>query len=280
MNIPWKIKSRIFGFIDFLNTDNFLYFLQKHVTKRSQVGGLEIPTVWERHKAYLGKYNALGKVFEFGAGKTLGQNLYLSNAIKKQIVVDLNPMIDFHLVENVRLNLSKFEPLRSKKEIISSESLSSYGIEYRAPYDAAVTDFKSKSIDACISTDTLEHIPAESIVAIFEELYRIIKDDGIISARIDYSDHYAHTDSSISLLNYLKFKEDEWSKYNHNCHFQNRLRHYDYLQIFHKCGFYVVEEELAFEAKSIPAEILNEYQNKDQNWKATSSHIVLKKVLN
>ena len=32
MNIPWRLKSTIFGLIDFLNAPNVLYFLQKYVT--------------------------------------------------------------------------------------------------------------------------------------------------------------------------------------------------------------------------------------------------------
>ena len=71
--------------------------------------------------------------------------------------------------------------------------------------DAAKTDFESGSLDACISTNTLEH-SKRNIVLIFRELYRTLKDD----TRIDYSDHYAHTDLSISLLNYLKYSETEW----------------------------------------------------------------------
>ena len=106
-----------------------------------------------------------------------------------------------------------------------------------------------------------------------------MKDDGIVSARIDYSDHYAYTDKTISLLNYLKFDEITWKKYNHNCHSQNRLRHYDYIDIFNKCGFVVINEDLVFAEDDIPKEVIKAFEHKDENWKATSAHIVLKKVL-
>ena len=104
-----------------------------------------------------------------------------------------------------------------------------------------------------------------------------MKDDGIVSAKIDYSDHYAHTDKTISLLNYLKFDQNGWKKHNHNCHFQNRLRHYDYVKIFKKCGFVVIEEDLVFLESQIPTEIIQAFKNNDETWKATSAHIVLKK---
>lgn len=279
MNIPWKLKSFVFGVVDFFNAPRILYFLQKHVTKRSRVGTLNVSPIWQKHKYYLNKYNALGQVFEFGAGKTVAQNLFLSDAVCKQMVVDLNPMIDLDLVEAVRIQISKLVNLKSKIKIETVLDLASYGIEYRAPYDAAQTDFDEKSLDACISTNTLEHIPEESIISIFSELFRTLKDDGIISASIDYSDHYAHGDKTISMLNYLKFDQNRWKKYNHNCHYQNRLRHYDYLKIFKKCGFSVIEEELLFSAIDIPAELTEAFKNKDETWEATSAHIVLKKAI-
>ena len=116
-------------------------------------------------------------------------------------------------------------------------------------------------------------------MSIFSELRRTLKDSGIISAQIDYSDHYAHTDDTISLLNYLKFDDKTWKRYNHNCHYQNRLRHYDYLRIFKEIGFIVVEEELVFAESNIPSELIEAFKKNDETWKATSSRIVLKKAV-
>ena len=277
MNIPWKLKSSIFGLIDFFNAPSTLYFLQKYVTKRSKIGNIVISPAWEAHKRYLKKHGATENVFEFGAGKNLAQNFFMSDIITNQLVVDLNPMLDFELVNNVRHQISKKVALKSQSEIYSLVDLASYGIKYRAPYDASKTELRDKSLDACISTNTLEHIPKETITAIFSELYRTLKDNGIVSAKIDYSDHYAHTDKTISLLNYLKFDEELWKRYNHNCHYQNRLRHKDYLEIFKKCGFVVIEEELTYAEDNIPTEVVEAFKGKDETWCATSSHIILKK---
>ena len=81
------------------------------------------------------------------------------------------------------------------------------------------------------------------------------------------------------MLNYLKFDQNRWKKYNHNCHYQNRLRHYEYLKIFKKCGFIIIEEKLLFSAIDIPPELIETYKNKDETWKATSAHIILKKAI-
>ena len=276
-NIPWKIKSLIFSFIDFLNLQNLLYFLQKYITKRSRINSLLYSPDWEMHKVALNKYKTTNVVFEFGAGKSLVQNLYLSNFVKKQFIVDLYPMLDFELVDYERKKLLETKKLRSRVKIKNPKDLEHYGIYYIAPYDATNIHLSDMSIDACISTNTLEHIPKFDIILIFSELYRKLKDEGIVSLIIDYSDHYAHTDNNISLLNFLKFSHHQWKRYNHKIHFQNRLRHYEYIDIFEKIGFRTIKEDLFFAEKNIPSLILDSYKNLNPSWKATSAHIILKK---
>ncbi len=70
----------------------------------------------------------------------------------------------------------------------------------------------------------------------------MLRDDGLISVQIDYQDHYAYFDSGISVYNFLKYSERAWSLVNPGLHYQNRLRHRDYLELFEAAGFEVVEE--------------------------------------
>ena len=276
MNINWRLKSAIFRAIDLFDLPAFLYFIQKNVMKRSRV--IKLSADWKQHQYFLEKYNTVGFIFEFGAGKTLAQNLFLSKVVDQQLLVDLNPMLDLELVEMARNSLSTMIALKTNTKIVEEEDLEKYGIRYKAPADASKSELPDRIVDACISTNTLEHIPKEKILKIFHELHRILKDSGIVSAKIDYSDHYAHTDKNISLLNYLKYSEREWQKYNHSSHHQNRLRHYDYIAIFQSTGFELVEETLTFAEHNIPSQISTQFSGKDENWKATSAHVVLRKA--
>jgi hypothetical protein len=277
MNIPWKFKSLIFSSIDFFDAPKLLYFLQKHITKRSQIKLLNIDPVWLRHKKALVDHDCTKFIFEFGAGKDIAQNIFLSTVADRQLLVDLFPMLDIKLVNKVIGLLAKKIDLRSDVNIFTLNELNNYGIDYRSPYDASKTELNSRSVDACISTNTLEHIPIKSIKSIFIEIKRILKDTGIVSAKIDYSDHYAHTDSKITRLNFLNFSDSEWKKYNHKCHYQNRLRHYEFKKLFNECGFRVVSEELIFNEKDISEDLLFKFKDKDSSWQATSAHWVLKK---
>lgn len=275
--VPWKVKSFIFYLIDFFDAQGVLYFLQKNITKRSSKKNVRISKNWINHEDILKKYNANNYVFEFGAGKSLAQNLFLSKSIKKQLVVDLNQMLDIDLVNKTRSFLSNNYNLPSDTEIKSKDDLKKYGIEYIAPFDASETGLDDGTFDACISTDTLEHIPLKSLEKIFSELYRVVKNDGIISAIIDYTDHYAHTDKSLSQLNFLKYSNEEWSRFNHDCHYQNRLRHFDYIEIFDSCGFEIVSQEIKYNECNISEELAIKFHGVDSSWSATSAHFVLRK---
>jgi hypothetical protein len=61
-----------------------------------------------------------------------------------------------------------------------------------------------------------------------------------MSFQIDYQDHYAYFDPSISPYNFLRFDERAWRRYNPSLHFQSRLRHHEYLELFGEAGLDVV----------------------------------------
>jgi hypothetical protein len=50
---------------------------------------------------------------------------------------------------------------------------------------------------------------------------------------VDLSDHFAHSDGSISAINFLQFSEEEWARYAGNRYmYHNRLRIDDYVDLF------------------------------------------------
>lgn len=106
-------------------------------------------------------------------------------------------------------------------------------ISYVAPGDAQSLDINSQSIDFHTSYTVLEHIPPEIIKAIIREGKRVLKSDGLFVHKIDYTDHFSHSDKSISSINFLQFSDKEWQKVAGNRYmYMNRLRHDDLLRIF------------------------------------------------
>ena len=278
MNVDWKLKSRIFRMIDLLGANEVLSFLQNHVTGRSKVNINKVNENWSRHEAAISVFSR-PRLFEFGAGQSLAQNLYLSRCCGEQVVVDLTRMAKVAKVNDAAKQLAQICPDFNYHAIATFEDLArEYSIKYIAPTDASKTDYLDGYFDCCVSTYTLEHIPRSSIVSIFTELKRIIKKGGLICASIDYSDHYAHTDSSISALNYLSFSDAEWEKYNHRSHYQNRLRHYDYEEIFNELGLVTERNEPFFEDHPLPSRVAAQFNTENNSFRAITGYFVLRVV--
>lgn len=237
-NIPWKLKSAAYSIIDVTGTGP-LYVAQKHLTRRSRRRIQSVHPTWQFHERNL-RANQCEDVLEFGAGKDLAQNLYLAARTSiVQTVVDLNPMLDLDLLNSAVLDLERLGVQMNGRVNSVSDLQHQYRISYHAPLDMQRSGFESGRFHACISTYTLEHIPVDVIAGIWRETYRVLRSGGIVSAVVDYSDHYAHTDRSISPLNYLTLSDRRWQRHNHRCHFQNRLRHGHHLGLLEEAGFQV-----------------------------------------
>jgi hypothetical protein len=59
---------------------------------------------------------------------------------------------------------------------------------------------------------------------------------------VNCGDHYAHFDRSINQLNYLRFSEREWRRWNNSIQYQNRLRPSDFARLIVQTGLELVVE--------------------------------------
>ena len=242
--ISWKIKSFLFKVLSTLKLYKMLFFIQKRITKRSKLNYKKIVFYWDYHYKYLRENNSK-TVLEFGAGKSLAQNIFLSykfNQNLEQTLIDISKMLDLDLFNKANDQISK---LLEVKKLPSAQSISdlkeNYNINYMAPKNLKQIADDNVTFDACISSTTLEHLPTDDLKENFDILKNIVKKTGIISVLIDYSDHYSHTDKNIGNLNFLKFSESEWEKFNTPMLFQNRLRHQDYRNFFKSYGYKLIE---------------------------------------
>ena len=242
--INWKLKSLIYKILCFLRLHKTLFFIQKHITKRSQINLDKIIFYWDYHYKYLKEHNSKS-ILEIGAGKSLAQNIFLSykfNQSIQQTLIDVSNMLDLDLFNKANEQISKLlrvNSIPSAKTFLDLKK--NYNLDYIAPISLKTIAEKKLYFDASISSTTLEHLTKNELIDSLSILKNIIKKKGIISALIDYSDHYSHTDKNINSLNYLQFNDVEWSKYNSPMLFQNRLRHQDYREIFKHMGFKIFE---------------------------------------
>lgn len=117
-------------------------------------------------------------------------------------------------------------------------------IRYVAPGDAAATGLGSGCVDFHTSIRVFEHVPEPALRAILREGARLLRPDGLFVYRIDYTDHFSHSDRSISRLHFLRFDDQEWERLAGNRYmYMNRLRHDDFVRLFEESGLRILLNE-------------------------------------
>lgn len=123
-------------------------------------------------------------------------------------------------------------------------------IEYRAPFD--FNEFAWDSVDVIVSRTVLEHISEPDLAAIFRSSNRILRKGGLMCHMIDMSDHFEHTDKSISRLNFMRYEQAKWDRLTRDPQFyQNRLRRFEFIDMIGRAGFDVVSYTGTPDAKAM-----------------------------
>jgi hypothetical protein len=255
----WRLKAGVQKALSAAPRGHVLnYALQK------RIGGLPLPAAQIDDAVRLGVTHletvaALSPVppgdasfFEFGAGWDLRMPLvFRALGVRRQIVVDIRPLLRPELVADLARRLHEvtdppagWDPAPPPPAGLLDRWLRDLGIDYRAPADARATGLAPRTIDVVTSSNTLEHIPPDDIVAIGREVSRVLAPQGLASFEVDYSDHYSHFDPSLSPWNFLGIPERRWAWLNSSLHYQNRLRHRDYRALLTQAHLSIVEERL------------------------------------
>lgn len=165
---------------------------------------------------------------------------------KKLLVSLINNMIKYRIKLSTKLNLNEKE-IDERLYIKPNQTIEfifdKFNMKYLAPYDARNTTLSDSYVDIITSRAVLEHIPKNILEEILGEFKRILNNDGVMCHIIDNSDHWEHKDKSISRLNFLKYEELIWRLTSINpLDYQNRMRHYEYMELFLKTGFKAVAD--------------------------------------
>jgi hypothetical protein len=234
--MDWRLKALAFHALDVPGGAAVHHFLQRYVTR-----------TWPRPSARLDSTIAIAQraielytkhagttpasVIEIGAGRDLAVPL----ALRKQGVAEVTS-IDLDRLASLDLIAHAARHILGSDDIAKSwNEIEQFGIHYRAPC-STVPDAIA---DCTCSNEVLEHVPVDQLPSLLQGLRKATRYLTIHS--IDYSDHYARSDSNLSRFNFLRYSDAQWSRYNSRFQFVNRLRHSDYLSLFLEAGFTIVE---------------------------------------
>ena len=284
----WKTKATLQNAISRLPSESSYaayYWLQRHF------GGLRRINPVARLQAGIETWRQIEQLdhspinktfFEVGTGRVPMTPLaYWLMGAKSVITIDLNPYVKTELTKEClqyiadhveeaqalfgpQLNRKRFDALLSlprQNDFSLQNLLDLCQITYIAPGNAARTGLNPDSIDFHTSFNVFEHIPRDVLMAILAEGNRIISDAGLFVHRVDYSDHFSHSDTHISPINFLQYSDTKWNRYAGNRYmYMNRLRHDDFLALFDSNRHKILATDPAIDSESL--ELLSEHRLK------------------
>lgn len=245
---------------------------QAHYALQKQFGGLRGFTrefdikmddwrLMVDHLRDAGTAIAGSRLFEIGTGwyPTFPFACFLGGA-RQVITVDLNRHIKTELVRECADKLGRHADLiaqacnapvaqvRARQQqlvarLASTDDISAVTdgvVRYHAPADATRTNLPAQQLDCVFSNSVLEHVTPDAVDGIFREALRILAPGGIMFHSVNCGDHYAYVDRRINQLNYLKYSDRQWQRWDNAFLYQNRMRAYEFVDRATSAGFDIV----------------------------------------
>lgn len=274
----WKLKSFIQNFISLLPSDasySTYYWVQRNFGGLKSVkpdsrllAGIE---AWKLIQSQ--GYDPQDKAFlEIGTGRIpLTPIAYWLMGARKVYTIDINPYVKEELIQQSLQYIAQHqdeiqalfgdelvqERFRSilkaaNSQMNLSDILAMCQIDYKSPCNAANTGLLSSTVDFHTSYNVFEHIPPQTLRNILGEGNRITKHSGLFVHRIDYSDHFSHTDSNITSINFLQYSDGQWNRYAGNRYmYMNRLRHDDFVHLYKEVNHSILYVQSEFDSQAI-----------------------------
>lgn len=272
----------------------------RNVDPRKTVrAAVEIAAAIRQH----GRQIADGVVLEVGTGRRLNLPilLWLMGA-RRVISVDLHPYLKAELIaedltyyrsnrDEVADSLRECSLHEDRLEQLLDYSLRDRdvatlmdmcSIQYLAPADAGKLPLADGTIDFHVSTNVFEHIPPAALAAILQEASRVLASTGLAVHRIDHSDHFSHSDPTLSAVNFLRYDERQWARFAGNRYmYMNRLQFDDFEQIYADSGHDVLlraaepDEDLLRQLHECPPPLDTRFAGKPMATLATLNSLIV-----
>lgn len=203
---------------------------------------LEVGTGWVHWEATILRlfYDVEITLFDVWDNRQLGAYKHycgqLERAIDRELDIDPNQHERAH---NLLRGISKANSFDEIYDLL--------GFRYVINPSGTLEQFQDDTFTVIFSCNVLEHIERGILPGYIQDFHRILKPGGHSVHQIDLGDHLAYYDKKASLKNYLRYSNKSWKWYFENdVQYFNRVQRPEWLNIFSRAGFEVVEEESIF----------------------------------
>lgn len=157
----------------------------------------------------------------------------LQTAVKK-LTVSGNQRLSNSAVQK---NLNKVIDCRNFDDLYKA-----FGYEYVIEPTGSIKNFADGQFDFITSFHVLEHVPAELVQELADNMFKKMKPGSLTIHQIGIDDHLTHYDRSASPKQYLQYSDGLWRLlFQNTVQYFNRLQTSDWLAAFEKSGFELVE---------------------------------------
>ena len=119
--------------------------------------------------------------------------------------------------------------------------LSVTGIRYIHGSGVQSAGLPASSFDGVVSSNVLEHVTPEDLLAIHLESARLLRPGGFVAHRFNPQDHFSVDDRSITGANFLQFSAEDWHPLGGSgLAYHNRLRCPQHLDVIRTAGLSIV----------------------------------------
>lgn len=210
---------------------------------------LEIGTGWFPFTPMLAHLGGAERVFTVD----IHPWLRLRNAVKT--LRSLGPFLDEFAVkaqcnpDDVR---SRYERARNAADSAHNlgDFLEGLNIRYLCPFDLTTSDLGSVRVDVVLSSNVLEHVPPQDLLAIHRTTARMLSDQGAAVHRFNPGDHFSPLTGST--VNFLRYSETAWRRLGgYGLSYHNRLRSCQHAALVREAGLRLALWADALDARAL-----------------------------
>ena len=118
------------------------------------------------------------------------------------------------------------------------------GFEYALDIRGRLNLLDKESFDIVVSAGVLEHVRSEDVHDFVQDIALVLKPNGYSIHSINIRDHLYQYDNTVSPKQYLKYPDWAWKLcFENRIQYINRIQRSDWLALFEKAGFVLIEED-------------------------------------